>query len=96
MQVGVETRIRGFPHSDEPEKSMRVELWVGVTSSRWSPVIRIPIKRDPEGGEAKGKGLDIKYIKPMKPESRPFLLFYFLNGFAFEQLSKTILDHPSE
>ncbi len=26
-------RMRGFPHSNEPEISMKVELWVGVTQS---------------------------------------------------------------
>jgi hypothetical protein len=35
----------------------RKELWVGVTQSEWSPVIWIPMKRDPEGFEAKGKEL---------------------------------------
>jgi len=49
--------MRGFPHSNEPEISMRVELWVGVTQSGWSPAIWIPMKRDPEGDEAKGRGL---------------------------------------
>ena len=63
MRVGIENRIQGFPHSNEPEKSMKVELWVGVTQSGWSPAIWIPMKRDPEGGEAKGEGL-IKSIKP--------------------------------
>jgi|GEM_PF-6812271 len=29
----------GVPRSDEPEKSMRVELWFGVTLSGWSPAI---------------------------------------------------------
>jgi len=48
----------GFPYSDEPEASMRVELWVGVTPSGRSPVIWIPMKGDPEGGETKGRGLD--------------------------------------
>jgi len=51
------TRMQRFPHRDEPEASMRVELWVGVTPSRRSPVIWIPMKRDPEGDEAKGRGL---------------------------------------
>ncbi len=55
--------MRGFPHSYEPEASMEVELWVGVTQSGRSPVIWISMKRDPEGGEAKGRGL---YIKPYK------------------------------
>ncbi len=44
---------------------MKVELWVGVTQSGWSPVIWIPMKRDPEDGEAKGRGL---YIKPHKAQ----------------------------
>jgi len=52
--------MRGFPHSNEPEESMRVELWVGVTPSGWSPVIWIPMKGDPEGCEAKGRELEIK------------------------------------
>jgi len=51
-------RMRGFPHSNEPEETMMVELWVGVTPSGRNPVIWIPMKRDPEGDEAKGRGLD--------------------------------------
>jgi hypothetical protein len=47
----------GFPHSDEPEISMRVELWVGVAQSGWSPAIWIPVKGDPEGDKAMGRGL---------------------------------------
>jgi putative transposase len=54
------SKMRGFPHSDDPEKAMMGELWVGVTLSGWSPVIWIPMKRDPEGSEAKGRGLNIK------------------------------------
>jgi len=38
-----------------------VELWVGVTPSGLSPVIWIPMKRDPEGYEAKERGLEQKY-----------------------------------
>ena len=53
-------RMRGFPHSYEPEEAMKVELWVGVTPSGRSPVTWIPVKRDPEGSEAKGRGLGIK------------------------------------
>jgi len=52
--------MRGFPHSDEPEKTMREELWVRVTLSGRSPMKRIPMKRDPESDEAKGRGLDAK------------------------------------
>ncbi len=47
------TRMQGLLHSDEPEESMRVELWVGVAQSGWSPVVWIPVEGDPEGGEAK-------------------------------------------
>jgi putative transposase len=54
------SKMRGFPHSNDPEISMMGELWVGVTPSGWSPVTWIPMKRDPEGSEAKGRGLGIK------------------------------------
>jgi len=47
-----------FPHSDKPEESMKAELWIGVTQSGWSPVIWIPVKGDPEGDKAMGRGLD--------------------------------------
>jgi hypothetical protein len=50
-------RMRGFPHSNEPEEAMKVEPWVGVAQSGWSPAIWIPMKRDPEGDEAKGREL---------------------------------------
>jgi hypothetical protein len=53
--------MRGLSHSNEPEEAMKVELWVGVTQSGWSPAIWIPMKRDPEGFEAKGRGLDQRY-----------------------------------
>ncbi|MDT7895825.1 MAG: hypothetical protein RQ855_06435 [Desulfurococcales archaeon] len=49
--------MRGYPHGNEPEISMKVELWVGVTPSGRSPAIWIPMKRVPEGFEAKGRGL---------------------------------------
>jgi hypothetical protein len=53
-------RMQGFPHSDDLEETMKGELWAGVTPSGWSPVTWIPVKRDPEGSEAKGRGLNIK------------------------------------
>ena len=56
--------MRGFPHSNEPEKAMKEELWVGVTLSGRSPMKRIPMKRGPEGCEAKGEGLTSNNIKP--------------------------------
>jgi transposase len=37
--------MRGYPHSNEPEETMMVELWVGVTPSGRSPAIWIPVKR---------------------------------------------------
>jgi hypothetical protein len=52
--------MRGFPRSNEPEETMKAELWVGVTPSGRSPAIWIPMKWDPEGDEAKGRGLEIK------------------------------------
>jgi len=54
------SKMRGFPHSNDPEKAMKGELWTGVTQSGWSPVIWIPMKRDPEDDEAKGRGLNNK------------------------------------
>jgi len=35
----------GIPHSNDPEKTMKGELWVGVTLSGRSPVAWIPMKR---------------------------------------------------
>jgi len=61
----------GVPHSDDPEKTIKGELWVGVTLRRGrSPVIWISMKRDPEGGEAKGGSLvsnDIKLYETRTP-----------------------------
>jgi len=56
--------MQGFPHSYEPEESMSVELWIGVTQSGRGPVIWIPMKRNPKGDEVKGEGLISNYIKP--------------------------------
>jgi hypothetical protein len=57
--------MRGFPHSDDLEKTMKGELWVGVTPSGWSPVMWIPMKGGPEGCEAKGRGLGIKQYQAL-------------------------------
>jgi len=59
------SKMRGFSHSDDLEKTMKGELWVGVTLSGRSPVIWIPMKRDPEGSEAKGRGLNIKQYQAL-------------------------------
>jgi hypothetical protein len=64
----------GLPHSNDPEETMRVELWVGVTSSRQGPVRWIPMKRGPEGREAKGRGLDQGISSSVKPEPPTFFL----------------------
>ena len=37
-------RMRGLPHSGEPDEWMSGELWVGVTPSGWSPVAWVPMK----------------------------------------------------
>uniref|UniRef100_A0A7J2U2G9 Transposase n=1 Tax=Ignisphaera aggregans TaxID=334771 RepID=A0A7J2U2G9_9CREN len=37
-------RMRGLPHSNDLEKAVKGELWVGVTPSGWSPMIWIPVK----------------------------------------------------
>ena len=42
-------RMRGFPHSNDPEETMKGELWVGVAPSGWSPVTSIPMKKGPRG-----------------------------------------------
>jgi len=59
------SKMRGFPHSDEPEKKMREELWVGVTPRGRSPMIWIPMKRGPESDEAKGRELGIKQYQAL-------------------------------
>jgi hypothetical protein len=42
-------------------ESMKLELWVGITQSGWSPVTWILMKWDPGGFEARGRGLDQRY-----------------------------------
>jgi len=36
--------MRGLPHSNDLDKWMKDELWVGVTLSGWSPVIWASMK----------------------------------------------------
>jgi hypothetical protein len=43
----VEPGCGGFPHSNDPERTVMGELWVGVTLSGWSPMMRIPMKEIP-------------------------------------------------
>jgi len=56
-------KMRGLPHSNDPDTWMKGELWVGVTPSGQSPVICTSMKWGAEGCEAKGGGV---YIKPYK------------------------------
>ena len=58
-------KMRGLPHSNDPDTWMRGELWAGVTPSGRSPMIWAPMKWSPEGGEAKGRGAHIKPYKPL-------------------------------
>jgi len=60
-------RMRGLPHSGDPEEAVKGELWAGVTPSGRSPVTWIPVKRDPEGHEAKGRGLNTEPNETQTP-----------------------------
>jgi putative transposase len=57
-------RMRGFPHSYEPEEAMKVELWVGVTPSEWSPMMRVPMKGIPRAVKPREEGSTPNNIKP--------------------------------
>jgi hypothetical protein len=56
--------MRGFPHSYDPEETMRGELWVGVTPRGWSPVTWIPMKGVLRAVKPRVEGLVSKNIKP--------------------------------
>jgi putative transposase len=49
-------RMWGFPRSEDPEETMKVELRAGVTLNGRSPMIWAPMKWGSEGNEAKGRG----------------------------------------
>jgi len=69
--------MRGFPHSNDPEKAMKGELWVGVTLSGWSPMMRVPVKGILRAVKPREEGLIPNTSSPVKPEpqtSLPFLL----------------------
>jgi putative transposase len=61
--------MRGFPHSDDPEKAMMGELWVGVTLSGWSPVIWIPMKGVLRAVKPREEGLISSDIKPNETQT---------------------------
>jgi hypothetical protein len=56
--------MRGFPHSNEPEKAMMGELLVGVTLSGWSPMMRIPMKEIQRAVKPRAEGSIPNNIKP--------------------------------
>jgi hypothetical protein len=61
--------MRGFPHSNDPDKWMKGELWVGVTPSGREPRDMGSDERGPEDSENKGRGPHIKsYEALMKPK----------------------------
>jgi len=62
--------MRGFPHSDDPEKAMTEELWVGVTLSGWSPMMRVPMKGILRAVKPREEGSIPTTSSPMKPEPR--------------------------
>jgi hypothetical protein len=55
------TRRRGFPHSNEPEETMKVELWARVTQSGWVQMMLRGNESPARCDEAKGRGLDQRY-----------------------------------
>ena len=56
--------MRGFPHSNDPERTVMGELWVGVTLSGWSPMMRVPMKEIPRAVKPRVEGLISSNIKP--------------------------------
>ena len=56
--------MRGFPHSNDPEKAVMGELRVGVTLSGRSPVVWIPMKGILRAVKPRVEGLVSSYIKP--------------------------------
>jgi hypothetical protein len=66
-----------FPHSNDPEKTMKGELWVGVNQSGWSPVAWIPMRRDPEGCEAKD---GVPVLNNTKPDETRTLSIIIQHG----------------
>jgi len=51
--------MQGFPYSNEPEISMRVELWVGVTPSGWMQMMPRGNESPARCDETKGRGLGV-------------------------------------
>jgi len=56
--------MRGFPHSDDPERTVMGELRVGVTLSGWSPMTWIPMKGIPRAVKPREEGSIPNNTKP--------------------------------
>jgi hypothetical protein len=56
-------KMRGFPHSDDPEEAVKGELWVGVAPSGQSPVTWIQVKGILWAVKPRGEGLIPSSIK---------------------------------
>jgi len=65
--------MRGLPHSSDPEKAVKGELWVGVIPSGRSPVIWIPMKGVSRAVKPRGEGLIPNYIKPNETRTPSYL-----------------------
>jgi len=59
------TKMRGLPHSNDLDKWMKGELWVGVAPSGRSPMIWAPMKKGSEGSETKGRETHINLYKAL-------------------------------
>jgi len=68
--------MRGLPHSNDPEKAVKGELWAGVTPSGRSPVMRIPMKGIPRAVKPREEGLVSSDIKPYETQTPNTLDLY--------------------
>jgi len=71
--------MRGLPHSSDPEKAVKVELWVGVTPSGRSPMIWIPVKGVSRAMKPGGEGLiqnNTKLYETRTPNNSPQLFIF--------------------
>jgi len=69
----------GFPHSSDPEKAVKGELWAGVTPSGWSPVIWIPMKGVLRAVKPRVEGLTPNNVKPYETRTPAYNPQLFLN-----------------
>jgi hypothetical protein len=61
--------MRGFPHSSDPEKKVKGELWAGVTPSGRSPVTWAPMKGVLGAVKPRVEGLVSSDIKPNETQT---------------------------